>query len=60
MSDISEKIRSVIKESVKEAFDLEPEDNMVMTERPRDPKMGDYSTNIATEIRCRRYMRSKR
>ena len=50
MSDISEKIRSVIKESVKEAFDLEPEDNMVMTERPRDPKMGDYSTNIAMRL----------
>ncbi|MCR4952396.1 MAG: arginine--tRNA ligase [Solobacterium sp.] len=50
MSDISEKIRSVIKESIKEAFDLEPEDNMVMTERPRDPKMGDYSTNIAMRL----------
>ncbi|MDO4413511.1 MAG: arginine--tRNA ligase [Erysipelotrichaceae bacterium] len=50
MSDISEKIRQAVKTSVKEAFDLEPEENMVMVERPRDPKMGDYSTNIAMRL----------
>ena len=50
MSDISEKICEAIKISVKEAFDLEAEDNMVMVERPRDPKMGDYSTNIAMRL----------
>lgn len=50
MSDISEKIRQAVKASVKEAFDLEPEENMVMVERPRDPKMGDYSTNIAMRL----------
>ncbi|MDO4520701.1 MAG: arginine--tRNA ligase, partial [Erysipelotrichaceae bacterium] len=50
MSDISEKIREAVRVSVKEAFDLEPEDNMVMVERPRDPKMGDYSTNIAMRL----------
>ena len=50
MSDITEKIRAAVKASVKEAFDIEPEDNMVMVERPRDPKMGDYSTNIAMRL----------
>ena len=50
MSDISEKIKSAIKVSVKEAFDLDCEDNMVMVERPRDSKMGDYSTNIAMRL----------
>lgn len=50
MSDISEKICEAIKISVKEAFDIEAEDNMVMVERPRDPKMGDYSTNIAMRL----------
>jgi arginyl-tRNA synthetase len=50
MSDISEKICEAIRISVKEAFDLEAEDNMVMVERPRDPKMGDYSTNIAMRL----------
>lgn len=50
MSDISEKIKSNIKLSVKEVFDLDVEDNMVMVERPRDPKMGDYSTNIAMRL----------
>jgi arginyl-tRNA synthetase len=50
MSDISEKIRQAVSVSVKEAFDIEPEGNMVMVERPRDPKMGDYSTNIAMRL----------
>ncbi len=50
MSDISEKICLAIKASVKETFALEAEDNMIMVERPRDPKMGDYSTNIAMRL----------
>lgn len=50
MSDISEKIRQSVSISVKETFDIEPEDKMVMVERPRDPKMGDYSTNIAMRL----------
>ena len=50
MSDISVKICVVIKQSVNEAFSLEVEDQMVMVERPRDPKMGDYSTNIAMRL----------
>ena len=39
MSDISVKICDVIKQSVNDAFSLEVEDQMVMVERPRDPKM---------------------
>lgn len=50
MSDISVKICDMIKQSVNEAFSLEVEDQMVMVERPRDPKMGDYSTNIAMRL----------
>lgn len=50
MSDISVKICDVIKQSVNEAFSLEVEGQMVMVERPRDPKMGDYSTNIAMRL----------
>ena len=50
MSDINVKICDVIKQSVNEAFSLEVEDQMVMVERPRDPKMGDYSTNIAMRL----------
>ncbi len=50
MSDISEKIVQAVSASVREAFDIEPEEKMVMAERPRDPKMGDYSTNIAMRL----------
>ena len=50
MSDISLKICDGIKTSVKEVFNLDVEDALVMVERPRDPKMGDYSTNIAMRL----------
>ncbi|MGM9940834.1 MAG: arginine--tRNA ligase [Bulleidia sp.] len=57
MSDISEKLIHAIHTSVQEAFDVECAENMVMVERPRDPKMGDYSTNIA--MRLARTLRRK-
>ncbi len=50
MSDISEKIKEAVRVSVKETFDLDADEKMVMAERPRDPKMGDYSTNIAMRL----------
>ena len=50
MSDISEKIKNAVSVSVKEAFGEECPDQMVMVERPRDPKMGDFSTNIAMRL----------
>ncbi|MCR5796282.1 MAG: arginine--tRNA ligase [Solobacterium sp.] len=50
MSDISEKLKAVIKETVSDLYKIEAEDRMVMIERPRDPKMGDYSTNIAMRL----------
>ena len=50
MSDISEKIVSTIKDTVRELYGIEPQERMVMVERPKDPKMGDYSTNIAMRL----------
>ena len=50
MSDISEKIKNAIPVSVKEAFGVDCDENMIMVERPRDPKMGDFSTNIAMRL----------
>ena len=50
MSDISEKIKNAVSVSVKEAFGEECPDQMVMVERPREPKMGDFSTNIAMRL----------
>lgn len=50
MSDISEKIKAAVRASVKETFDLDADEKIVMVERPRDPKMGDYSTNTAMRL----------
>ncbi|MBR4162852.1 MAG: arginine--tRNA ligase [Solobacterium sp.] len=50
MSEMSESIKKAVAQSVKDTFSFEPEEKMVMVERPRDPKMGDYSTNIAMRL----------
>ena len=50
MSEMSENIKKAVAQSVTDTFSFEPDDRMVMVERPRDPKMGDYSTNIAMRL----------
>jgi arginyl-tRNA synthetase len=50
MADITEKIITAVTDAVKSVYDITPEEGMVMIERPRDPKMGDYSTNIAMRL----------
>lgn len=47
MSEISEKLKVVIKESLKETYDLDVELNDFSVEIPKDKLHGDYSTNVA-------------
>ena len=58
--NIEEKIVNVITQILTDKYGITADEGMVMIEIPKDNGNGDYSTNIATEIRCRRYMRSKR
>ena len=47
MSEISEKLRSVIEQEIKETFDLDVDKNDFSVEIPKDKNHGDYSTNAA-------------
>ena len=50
MSNIQDSIITAVTKAVKEVYGFEPENRLVMAEIPRDPKMGDYSTNIAMRL----------
>lgn len=50
MSVIEEKLVKAIKEVLKDRFDLEPEDDLVMVEIPKDSSKGNYSTNVAMRL----------
>ena len=47
MSEISEKLRSVIEQGIKETCDLDVDKNDFSVEIPKDKNHGDYSTNAA-------------
>ena len=47
MSEISEKLRSVIEQGIKETFNLDVDKNDFSVEIPKDKNHGDYSTNAA-------------
>ena len=50
MGDFEEKIYTAVTEAVKAAFDVEPEDGLVVVETPKDPKLGDYATSAAMKL----------
>lgn len=50
MIEIEEKLKAATRSAVKKVFGIEPEESLLMIEIPRDPKMGDYSTNIAMRL----------
>ncbi len=50
MSTVESKILEKLKEAVYACYNIEPEEGVLMLETPRDPKMGDYSTNIAMRL----------
>lgn len=47
MSEISERLRSVIEQGIKETFNLDVDKNDFSVEIPKDKNHGDYSTNAA-------------
>ena len=48
--NIEEKLIATIKETVKQVYDIVPEDRIIMIEIPKDNTNGDYSTNIAMRL----------
>ena len=48
--NIEDKLIAVIKAIIKEKYQIESEEGMVMVEIPKDNSNGDYSTNIAMRL----------
>lgn len=50
MNDFEQKIFQAVKEAVHQVYGLEPEDNLLTVEVPRDTKLGDYATGAAMKL----------
>ena len=50
MSNFEQKIYEAVKAAVREAFDLEAEEALLVVETPKDPKLGDYATSAAMKL----------
>ena len=48
--NIEDKLVDAISAAVKERYEIEPEEGMIMVEIPKDNANGDYSTNIAMRL----------
>ena len=50
MSEITNQLINVIKSALKEKYNLDNVDNLIMIEIPKEKKFGDYSSNIALRL----------
>lgn len=50
MSDIVTELKEIIKNSLKNVYELEDQDSLVMIETPKEKEHGDFSTNIAMRL----------
>ena len=50
MQDFETRIAQAIREAVKAAHDIEPEESLLAVETPKDPKLGDYASSIAMKL----------
>lgn len=50
MSDFEVKILNATREAVKAAWDIEPEEGILVVETPKDPSLGDYATSVALKL----------
>ena len=50
MSDFEVKILNATRVAVKAAWDIEPEEGILVVETPKDPSLGDYATSVALKL----------
>ena len=50
MQDFETRIAQAIREAVKAAHDIEPEESLLAVETPKDPKLGDYASSAAMKL----------
>lgn len=50
MNDFEQKIFLAVKDAVRQVYGIEPEDNLLTVEVPRDHQLGDYATGAAMKL----------
>ena len=50
--NFDQKIAQAVRQAVKDAFDLDAEENALTIDTPKDPKLGDYASSAACCRHC--------
>ena len=50
MSNFEKKIYDAVREAVRAVYELEADENLLVVETPKDPKLGDYATSAAMKL----------
>ena len=48
--NFDQKIAQAVRQAVKDAFDLDAEENVLTIDTPKDPKLGDYASSAAMKL----------
>ena len=50
MSDFEQKLYEAVRQAVKEVYDLDADESVLLVETPKDPRMGDYASSTAMKL----------
>ncbi len=50
MCSNEQKLLAALKQAVKEIYDLDAEESVLLIETPKDPKLGDYASSTAMKL----------
>ena len=50
MSNLEQKLLAALKQAVKDGFDLDADESVLLIETPKDPKLGDYASSTAMKL----------
>ena len=50
MSNFEQKLYDAVKQAVKEVYDLDADESVLLIETPKDPKLGDYASSTAMKL----------
>lgn len=50
MSNLEQKLLAALKQAVKEGYELDADESVLLIETPKDPKLGDYASSTAMKL----------
>jgi arginyl-tRNA synthetase len=50
MSNFEQKLYDAVRQAVKEVYDLDADESVLLIETPKDPKLGDYASSTAMKL----------